>query len=259
MDVDYGGDRFYSHTPDEFGAPPVETTITLQFGEIDLITMASAGNATDFGDLNDTNRQKGALANSTRALCAGGSVVGGSFAATNIIDYVTIQSTGDAQDFGDLSEATNYGNPTASSIRGVFSGMTNPNGSVSTNTISYLTISTTGNTQNFGDLDFTGSGGGGLSNPTRGVIARSGNTELDFITIATTGNSQDFGSLTANARYNTDAAVSSPTRGLFMIGAPVGNTINQIEILSTGNALDFGDLTRSPGGDAGFSNGHGGL
>ena len=101
--------------------------------------------------------------------------------------------------------------------------------------------------------------GGGLSNSTRGVIARSGNTALDFITIATTGNSQDFGTLTGNARHNTDAAVSSPTRGLFMVGAPVGNTINQIEILSTGNALDFGDLTRSNGGDAGFSNGHGGL
>jgi len=42
MDVDYGGDRFYSHTPDEFGAPPVETTITLQFGEIDLITREKA-------------------------------------------------------------------------------------------------------------------------------------------------------------------------------------------------------------------------
>ena len=44
-----------------------------------------------------------------------------------------------------------------------------------------------------------------------------------------------------------------------MVGAPAGNTINQITILSTGDAIDFGDLTRSPGGDAGFSNGHGGL
>ena len=42
MDVDYGGDRFYTHTPDEVGAPPVETTITLQFGEIDLITREKA-------------------------------------------------------------------------------------------------------------------------------------------------------------------------------------------------------------------------
>ena len=225
---------------------------------ISFVTIASTGNASDFGDLNDTNRQKGALANSTRGLCAGGSILSGTFAATNRIDYVTIQSTGNAQDFGDLSEPTNYGNPTASSVRGVFSGMTDPNGS-NTNTISYVTISTTGNTQNFGDLDFTGSGGGGLSNPTRGVIARGNNTALDFITIATTGNSQDFGSLTGNARHNTDAAVSSPTRGLFMIGAPVGNGINYITIPSTGDAIDFGDLTRSNGGDAGFSNGHGGL
>ena len=181
------------------------------------------------------------------------------FDATTVMDHFTIQSTGNGVDFGNLSAKTNYGNPTASSVRGLFSGVSNPNGSVTTNAISYVTISTTGDTQDFGDLDFTGSGGGGLSNSTRGVIARDNNTALDFITIATTGNSQDFGSLTGNARYNTDAAVSSPTRGLFMVGAPVGNTINQIEILSTGNALDFGDLTRSNGGDAGFSNGHGGL
>ena len=226
---------------------------------VSFVTIASTGDASDFGDLINALRQKGALANSTRAIAVGGSPTSSPFAANNVMDYFTIQSSGNGLNFGDLTELTNYGNPTASSVRGVFSGMSNPNGSVVTNTISFVTISTTGNALNFGDLDFTGSGGGGLSNSTRGVIARDNNTELDFITIASLGNSQDFGSLTGNARYNTDAAVSSPTRGLFMVGAPVGNTINQIEILSTGDAIDFGDLTRSNGGDAGFSNGHGGL
>ena len=226
---------------------------------VSFVTIASTGNASDFGDLINALRQKGALANSTRAIAVGGSPTSGSFDANTVMDHFTIQSTGNGVDFGNLSAKTNYGNPTASSVRGLFSGVSNPNGSVTTNAISYVTISTTGDTQDFGDLNFAGSGGGGLSNSTRSVIARDNNTALDFITIATTGNSQDFGSLTGNARHNTDAAVSSPTRGLFMVGAPVGNTINQIEILSTGNALDFGDLTRSNGGDAGFSNGHGGL
>ena len=226
---------------------------------VSFVTIASTGNASDFGDLINALRQKGVLANSTRAIAVGGSPTSSPFDANTVMDHFTIQSTGNGVDFGNLSAKTNYGNPTASSVRGLFSGVSNPNGSVVTNVISYVTISTTGDTQDFGDLDFTGSGGGGLSNSTRSVIARDNNTELDFITIATTGNSQDFGTLTGNARYNTDAAVSSPTRGLFMVGAPVGNTINQIEILSTGNALDFGDLTRSNGGDAGFSNGHGGL
>ena len=225
---------------------------------VSFVTIASTGNASDFGDLTNALRQKGALANSTRAIAVGGSPTSGPFAANNVMDYFTIQSSGNGLNFGDLTELTNYGNPTASSVRGVFSGMSDPNGST-TNTISYVTISTTGNAQNFGDLDFTGSGGGGLSNSTRGVIARDNNTELDFITIASLGNSQDFGTLTGKARYNTDAAVSSSTRGLFMIGAPAGDGINYITILSTGNGQDFGDLTRSPGGDAGFSNGHGGL
>ena len=225
---------------------------------VSFVTIASTGNASDFGDLTNALRQKGALANSTRAIAVGGSPTSGPFAANNVMDYFTIQSSGNGLNFGDLTELTNYGNPTASSVRGVFSGMSDPNGST-TNTISFVTISTTGNAVNFGDLDFTGSGGGGLSNSTRGVIARDNNTELDFITIASLGNSQDFGTLTGKARYNTDAAVSSSTRGLFMIGAPAGNGINYITILSAGNGQDFGDLTRSPGGDAGFSNGHGGL
>ena len=43
MQVDYGGDRFYSHEfIDGVGAPPSETTITLQFAEIDLVTRERA-------------------------------------------------------------------------------------------------------------------------------------------------------------------------------------------------------------------------
>ena len=43
MDVDYGGDRYYTHEYiDNVGAPPTETSITLQFGEIDLITREKA-------------------------------------------------------------------------------------------------------------------------------------------------------------------------------------------------------------------------
>ena len=42
MDVDYGGDRYNTHEGNANGAPPVETTITLQFGEIELITRERA-------------------------------------------------------------------------------------------------------------------------------------------------------------------------------------------------------------------------
>ena len=43
MDVDYGGDRYYTHEYiDNVCAPPTETSITLQFGEIDLVTRERA-------------------------------------------------------------------------------------------------------------------------------------------------------------------------------------------------------------------------
>ena len=42
MDVDYGGDRYKTHEGNANGAPPIETTITLQFGEIELITRERA-------------------------------------------------------------------------------------------------------------------------------------------------------------------------------------------------------------------------
>ena len=42
MDVDYGGDRYKTHEGNADGAPPIETTITLQFGEIELITRERA-------------------------------------------------------------------------------------------------------------------------------------------------------------------------------------------------------------------------
>ena len=42
MDVEYGGDRFKTHEGNDIGAPPVETTLTLQFGEIELITRERA-------------------------------------------------------------------------------------------------------------------------------------------------------------------------------------------------------------------------
>ena len=69
---------------------------------IDYITIATTGDAIDFGDLSAGRAAQGpagSCASSTRGVIAGGFE---NPAFLNIIDYVTIQSTGDAQDFGDL-------------------------------------------------------------------------------------------------------------------------------------------------------------
>ena len=79
------------------------TTALINF--IDYVTIASSGNAQYFGDLttDGTNGRNmlGAAASQTRGLFNGGYSPG----ETNIIDYVTIMSAGNAQDFGDLQTA----------------------------------------------------------------------------------------------------------------------------------------------------------
>ena len=70
---------------------------------IDYITIASEGNATDFGDLITVRAQQGCAANSTRAVAAGGG--GDPVGTLNSIEFVNINTTGNGQDFGDLYNA----------------------------------------------------------------------------------------------------------------------------------------------------------
>ena len=71
---------------------------------MDYITIASTGNATDFGDLSASRRYPAGMASSTIAVWGGGDANDGT--GTNLltlIDKVTISSTGNAADYGDLS------------------------------------------------------------------------------------------------------------------------------------------------------------
>ena len=68
---------------------------------IDYITIATAGNATDFGDLNDTLYEGGATSSNTRGVTA----LGYSEPATvDVIEYVTIPVASNSTDFGDLTQ-----------------------------------------------------------------------------------------------------------------------------------------------------------
>jgi hypothetical protein len=69
---------------------------------ISYITIATTGNATDFGDLTTVRLGMGACASNVRGVFGGGS------STTNIIEYVTIASTGNATDFGDLTLARRF-------------------------------------------------------------------------------------------------------------------------------------------------------
>ncbi len=69
----------------------------------EYITIATFGNGTDFGDLTDDRRSAGSFDNSVRGCLAGGDDSGSAGNNSNIIDYITIASTGNATDFGDIS------------------------------------------------------------------------------------------------------------------------------------------------------------
>ena len=225
------------------------------FNIIDFVTIASAGNATDFGDLENKAYNVRGFSSRTRGLAACGQK-GPSFAAVNTIEYVTIASIGDARNFGDTSTIRTLLAGAASSTRGIFAG-----GGDVQDVIDFVTIQTLGDATDFGNLTVARKGLMGLSNSTRALFAGgetpSNSDIIDYITIATTGNAADFGDLTVVK--NTSSGTSSSTRGVFA-GAQPSDVIDKVEILSTGNAVDFGNLGRGASRCYGaFSNGHGGL
>ena len=127
---------------------------------IEYVTIATTGNATNFGDLLGLYAQQASVASSTRGVVFTGSIGPTPSNNSNVIQYVTIASTGDATDFGDnTGGAWENARGVTNSLRGVFAGGYQPNWG---NAIYYITITNTGNSLDFGDLIPTG-GGSGLS------------------------------------------------------------------------------------------------
>ena len=213
---------------------------------IDYITIATTGNAQDFGDLTQARRKLTSFSSSTRGIFGDG----GSPGATDIIDYVTIATTGNALDFGDTTQDCVQSGGCSNQIRGLFGGGYNVAPTV-TGLIQYVTIATKGDTISFGDLTQERFDVAGCASPTRGIFGGGKNTPIsenfdiiDYVTIMSTGNAVDFGNLTVGRR--NPVSCSSTVRGLFAGGFATPlfkNEIDYITIASTGNAQDFGDLT----------------
>jgi hypothetical protein len=251
-------------TAESAGRKASSTTRGLCAGSngIQYITIPSAGDSQDFGTLNAPgNSSDSGCSSSTRGIFAGGLSTGPTTWHNNI-DYVTISTTGDAVDFGDLSEPKNQMAGLSSPTRGIFAGGYSP----TVNTINYITISSTGDAQDFGDLINVRFRNAGCSSSVRGVIGGGQNpgytNSIEYITIASTGNSQDFGDLSQVREFLN--ATSSQIRGIFSGGSPGStydgvNTIDYVTIAITSTATDFGDLTVARGRSAVVSNGHGGL
>jgi hypothetical protein len=123
------------------------TSYTIQY-----VTIASTGNALDFGDLTVRQAYNASAASGTRALFAGGISNTSPTTYENVIDYVTIASTGNATDFGDLVYAQGVVNGEAGTTRALFMGSDRGTGGYTTSGMYYVTTASTGNAAFFGDL-----------------------------------------------------------------------------------------------------------
>ena len=166
---------------------------------------------------------------------------------TNSINYITISTLGNTQDFGDLITATSVRGSFSSSTRGLWGGGLDPSNPVS-DEIDYVTIASAGNGIDFGNLSQARiTYAGGLSSSTRGIWASGANpgkvTTIDYVEIATTGNALDFGDTEALSNVQ---ATASPTRG-YICGGNSGSgavrTIRQITIASKGDSVDVAELS----------------
>jgi len=213
-------------------------------GTIDYVTIATLGNASDFGNLSQARYGLGSMANKTRTLFAGGSTGGGGNQTT--IDFITPATLGNATDFGNISNDTSktYGVMCLSSeTRGIIAG----GESSYSNRIDYVTIDTEGNSTTFGaTLTVAGKQGATTSDGTRGVfIGGEGRTPtMDYITIGTTGTCTDFADLRVTLYGGSHGLATDGTIGVFTTGDSYSSNIEKITIAGTpSNSTNFGDMS----------------
>ena len=181
----------------------------------------------------------------TRGIILGGEGTG--ITNTNIIEYITIETLGNTQDFGDLVYARRGGTQNCGSrVRALAAG--GYTGPADTNGIDFFAFSSLGNAQDFGNLTSNTHSGSACSTDTRGIFTGgytgSGTVtnNICYVTIASTGDAIDYGDLTRQSRAL--GSCQSSTRGIQAGGAPSNQaTIDFITMMTTGNATDYGDLS----------------
>ena len=229
--------------------------------DVEYITMASKGDAIDFGADNSGGWGSQGASDSVRALSAGG----GYPAATTDIDMFIFSTVGSHVDYADITATRARGDRAACSpVRGVFTGGYGP----TIKTYDTKLTATTGNTTDFGDMMFGDRLASCVSDHTRGVVSGSYNTDAskygeqsETITIASTGVAVHFGEMVVKS-CGARAATQNMVRGLFCGGSTSPtqtNGIDMITIQTSGDATDFGDLTRATHSLCGMCDSHGGL
>ena len=224
---------------------------------IDMIEVATTGNATDFGDLTVGRTANGMGCSSTRGLFAAGRFPGANN-DQNIIDYITTSSGGGTVDFGNLynlpCSSTGFSDATRAIYTGGYDARNSPY--PKSNVMSFVTIATTGDSSDFGDAVESGRRDASFSNATRGFTAgletAAGDSKgIEMAIIQTKGSAIDFGELTGAGGFegNTqcNGGASSQTRGIIFSGMSsppaARNIIEYLTLSSLGNSVNFGDIT----------------
>ena len=165
---------------------------------IDFCTIATTGDFQDFGDL--TYKSNVAVAaNSANNSPTRGFFGGGTPSPyINSIDFITIATLGNSQEFGDSTTQIAREARGSSTTRALLIGGTRPEPSSST-IIDYFQMSTLGNAIDFGDSTASNSNSAGSSDCIRVAFAHGNNPsntdKIDYINISTGGNAFDFGNL----------------------------------------------------------------
>ena len=213
---------------------------------IDFVTIPTAGNATDFGDLQYGNAYRGGLASNTRGIFVNGQ-------NDQTTDFITFSSTGNADTFGEITNDNMGGATFSNQIKG-FRGGGSDAGS-HTEQIIAMTIATTGSFFDFGDLVENSTYMNGCGNPVRAIIMGGANPSADintiqYLSMGSEGDAVDFGDLTKTRKYIS--CLSNSTRAIAAGGGggdgTTQNTMMEfVTIASTGNAQTFGDCSDTNG------------
>ena len=211
---------------------------------VDYVTIATLGNAIDFGDMSSAKYTYGRASSRTRGLFAGGFP---GIGAAQAIDFFTFSSTGNFTNFGNLTNSRwLMAGGCSNGVRGVFGGGGDfPSPYPASEIMDYVTIAQTGNAVDFGNLVTARKEVCSVSSPTRGLWAGgytpANTNQIDYITISSTGNALDFGDCVGDLRESSGDG--NATRGIFFGDSPGTSVIQFVTLASTGNAQDFGDLT----------------
>ena len=210
--------------------------------DIDTVNISTKGNATSFGNMNNSVYAPSACASETRGIISGGKPSGSTI---DVIDYVTLASEGDANDFGNLTAAMVHNAACSSSTRGITLGNYSQD-----NVMNYVEIATLGNAKDFGDLTVGRHTNTAASSPIHGFCI-GGNTSdgnvgsIDRITISTTGSAIKFGDL-SEIRGSTPGGASNSVTAIIYGGrtrnsTPL-NTIEKMNMSTQGSSRSFGDI-----------------